>query len=106
NRIIDLSTLFTDPDIASSVIRFNTSSGPINIQLFDSAKPQTVANFLNYLNSGAYNSSFFHRLATNFVLQGGGFTFNNGTVSTITAGLAVKNEFNGNAAFNNDIGTI
>lgn len=106
DRIIDLSTLFTDPDISSTVVRFNTSAGPVNIQLFDSSKPQTVANFLNYLNSGAYDSSFFHRLVTDFVLQGGGFTFQNGVVSTITENLAVTNEFNGNAAFNNVIGTI
>ncbi|MBI3411003.1 MAG: peptidylprolyl isomerase [Planctomycetes bacterium] len=106
DKIIDLSTLFTDPDISSTVVRFNTSAGPVNIQLFDSSKPQTVANFLNYLNNSAYDSSFFHRLVTDFVLQGGGFTFQNGVVSTITENLAVNNEFNGNAAFNNVIGTI
>ena len=94
NTLLDLAANFSDPDITNTQIRFDTSAGPINVQLFDTQAPQTVANFLDYINSGAYNNSIFHRLVTNFVLQGGGFTFDaaNSTINTITAGPAVQNE--------------
>ena len=55
-----------------------------------------MANFENYVTSGRYNNSIFHRLATNFVLQGGGFAFDNtGTtpaISTIATDPSVQNE--------------
>ncbi|HEV2948596.1 MAG TPA: peptidylprolyl isomerase [Gemmataceae bacterium] len=93
--IIDLAAHFTDPDITNSTVRFDTSDGPINVQLFDTQAPQTVANFLNYVKSGAYNNSIFHRLVNNFVIQGGGFAFNSTskTITAIPASPAVANEF-------------
>ena len=60
---------------ADSIVRFDTVMGDFEVQLYDSAAPVTVANFLNYVNSGRYGDSFFHRLSTGFVLQGGGFTY-------------------------------
>ena len=50
-----------------------------------------MANFLSYVRSGAYHSSFFHRLAGGFVLQGGGYTF--APLTTIVKQAAVQNEF-------------
>jgi len=93
--IVDLAAHFTDPDITNSIVRFDTSDGPINVQLFDTQAPQTVANFLNYVKSGAYNNSIFHRLVNNFVIQGGGFTFNStpASVTAIPTNPAVANEF-------------
>jgi len=96
--VIDLAAHFTDPDITNSTVRFDTSDGPINVQLFDTQAPQTVANFLNYVKSGAYNNSIFHRLvssSTLSVLQGGGFTFDSTSPSLmpITANPPVQNEF-------------
>jgi peptidyl-prolyl cis-trans isomerase A (cyclophilin A) len=92
---IDLAANFTDPDITDTTVRIDTSAGPINVELFDARAPQTVANFLNYALSGAYNNSIFHRLASNFVLQGGGFTFDAASPSLvpIPTNPAVQNEF-------------
>jgi cyclophilin family peptidyl-prolyl cis-trans isomerase len=106
----DLSdpTLFTDADMSNSLITFNTSAGPINVQLFDTQAPQTVANFLDYINQGAYNNDIFHRLPTPpFVLQGGGFTFNSTThtLTPVNAGPNVPNEFD-NTNRPNVVGTI
>jgi cyclophilin family peptidyl-prolyl cis-trans isomerase len=75
---IDLAGFFTDPDITDTFVRFDTSAGPINVELFDSQAPQTVANFLNYVLAGDYNNTIFHRLTSQSadglaVLQGGGF---------------------------------
>jgi cyclophilin family peptidyl-prolyl cis-trans isomerase len=97
--VLDLAGNFTDPDITDTMVALNTSAGTINIELFDTQAPRTVANFLNYLTSGAYNNSIFHRSAkltdgTPFVLQGGGFTFNTNPsrLDPIPTDPAVQNE--------------
>ena len=78
-------------------VDFATNYGDIVIALFDADAPQTVANFIQYAGNPAvgqgYTSSFFHRLATGFVLQGGGYDISNGSVGTITAAAPVPNEF-------------
>ncbi|MEZ5501162.1 MAG: peptidylprolyl isomerase [Halioglobus sp.] len=51
-----------------------TSEGDITVQLFADKAPATVANFLNYVDSGFYNGTVFHRVIPNFMIQGGGFT--------------------------------
>jgi cyclophilin family peptidyl-prolyl cis-trans isomerase len=92
---IDLAANFTDPDITDTTVRFDTSDGPINVELFDARAPQTVANFLTYALSGAYDNSIFHRLVSNFVIQGGGFTFDASSPSLppISTNPPVQNEF-------------
>ncbi len=59
--------------LPSSVVRFETVLGVIDLQLFDRIKPVTVDNFLRYVRTGTYKDLFFHRLIPDFVLQGGGF---------------------------------
>jgi peptidyl-prolyl cis-trans isomerase A (cyclophilin A) len=106
NTVIDLAGHFTDPDYTNSQVTLNTTDGPINITLFDSQAPQTVANFFDYINSGAYNSSIFHRLVSGFVLQGGGFTFqsNPSNLVAIPQNPAVPNEFSSSRS--NLLGTV
>ncbi len=55
------------------VVSFNTTFGPLVLELFDDEAPNTVDNFLNYANRGDFVNSFFHRSVTDFVIQGGGF---------------------------------
>lgn len=55
------------------VISFNTTFGPLVLELFEDEAPNTVDNFLNYANRGDFVNSFFHRSVTDFVIQGGGF---------------------------------
>jgi cyclophilin family peptidyl-prolyl cis-trans isomerase len=50
----------------------NHSRNSVFIQLF-SDRPLTTNNFLQYVNAGRYTQSFMHRLAQNFVIQGGGY---------------------------------
>lgn len=75
----------------NAVVRFETSLGDVDIELFSTQAPITTANFLNYVNGGKYDDTFFHRSAqqepqgtttapgqarpsgTPFALQGGGF---------------------------------
>ncbi len=71
---IDLAANFSDPDMTNSQVIFNTSDGPMTVNLDDAAAPQTVANFLDYVENSRYDDTIFHRLDTNPpVLQGGGF---------------------------------
>jgi cyclophilin family peptidyl-prolyl cis-trans isomerase len=51
-----------------------TSKGSITIELDAQAAPKTVENFLSYARSGHYNGTIFHRVISNFMIQGGGFT--------------------------------
>jgi peptidyl-prolyl cis-trans isomerase B (cyclophilin B) len=48
-----------------------TNKGDINIDFFDSDAPGTVANFVKLVESGFYNGLSFHRVISNFMIQGG-----------------------------------
>ncbi|WP_428386772.1 peptidylprolyl isomerase [Mucisphaera sp.] len=61
-----------DPEVGT-VVRFETSAGQIDVELFDERTPGTVKNFLRLVDEKAYDGSFFHRLVPGFVIQGGGF---------------------------------
>ena len=61
---VDLAGTFDDADITNTQVRFNTSKGPVNVELFDKQAPKTVANFLNYVTDGDYTNSIFHRSAS------------------------------------------
>lgn len=54
-------------------VRIRTSLGNIDLELYPSKAPVTVANFLAYLDSGFYSGTIFHRVEAGFVIQGGGF---------------------------------
>ncbi|HIJ81033.1 MAG TPA: peptidylprolyl isomerase [Desulfuromonadales bacterium] len=78
----------------ATTVRLQTVLGNIDIMLFDNAAPQTVANFLKYLKSGAYNNTFIHRSVPGFVVQGGGYALDNSlNILKVPAGEPVKNEF-------------
>jgi len=52
---------------------FTTNFGKIKIDLNAEKAPNTVENFLNYVRSGHYDSTIFHRVIPGFMVQGGGF---------------------------------
>jgi|SRR5258706_1865858 peptidyl-prolyl cis-trans isomerase B (cyclophilin B) len=54
-------------------VRLNTSLGPITLELDAQRAPRTVENFLNYLRSGHYDNTLFHRVINGFMIQCGGF---------------------------------
>ena len=78
---------------ANVVVAITTVLGPIELELFDAVAPLTVANFLGYADSNAYDQSFFHRSVPNFVVQGGGYKIAGGTlVAVATNPPTVLNE--------------
>ncbi len=72
---------------------FHTNLGNISVQLFPDVAPKTVANFLTYVNSGAYTRSFIHRSVPGFIFQGGGYQVQNNTIAAIPTNPPVINEF-------------
>lgn len=56
----------------TKVVTFETTLGPIVIELFEEDAPITTKNFLNYANSDFYDGTLFHRVIPGFVIQGGG----------------------------------
>lgn len=77
--------------LATNVI-VQTALGDIEIELFDTQAPQTVANFLNYVTDGDYTDTFIHRSVPGFVIQGGGFTFIDGVTASVPSDPPVVNE--------------
>ncbi len=65
--------LLPAPASAGTPIRFETVLGDIDVELFDTLRPVSVNNFLNYVDAGDYTDSILHRSVPGFVIQGGGF---------------------------------
>ena len=64
------------------MVIISTSKGDIHIQLHQDTTPDTVQNFLNYVRSGFYNDTIFHRVIPGFMIQGGGLSEDMMTKST------------------------
>jgi len=58
---------------AAPRVLLKTSMGNITLELDADKAPATVANFIDYINSGQYDGTLFHRVIPGFMIQGGGF---------------------------------
>ncbi|MGD8561212.1 MAG: peptidylprolyl isomerase [Desulfarculaceae bacterium] len=56
------------------MVKLTTNQGEIVLELNDDKAPETVANFLGYVEDGFYNGTIFHRVIAGFMIQGGGMT--------------------------------
>jgi cyclophilin family peptidyl-prolyl cis-trans isomerase len=54
------------------MLRFETTQGAFTVELFQKEAPETVANFLKYVDDGFFDGTIFHRIVPGFVIQGGG----------------------------------
>lgn len=55
------------------MIKLHTNHGVISLELDSEKAPLTVQNFIDYVNSGHYTNTIFHRVIDGFMVQGGGF---------------------------------
>ena len=85
---------FLSLSVSAQIVRMETVLGNIDIELRPDVAPNTVTNFLNYVNDGDYDKSYIHRSVQNFIIQGGGFNFINGVSGSVPADPPVVNEFN------------
>ena len=56
-----------------TMVKMTTNQGVIEIEMFTEEAPNTVANFIKYVNDGFFDGLVFHRVIPGFVIQGGGF---------------------------------
>ena len=70
-----MSTAYAGSDDSAENPRvlMKTSDGDITIELYADKSPITVENFLRYADDGHYDGTVFHRVISNFMIQGGGF---------------------------------
>lgn len=69
-----VSTAQAADDFTSKRIKLETSEGNIVLELDITRAPHSVLNFMKYVRSGFYDGTIFHRVISNFMIQGGGFT--------------------------------
>jgi len=55
------------------MVKLHTSFGVITLELDEARAPESVKNFLGYVESGHYTNTLFHRVIDGFMVQGGGF---------------------------------
>lgn len=83
------------------IVEFDTTYGNIVIELNAEKAPVTVANFIDYVESGHYDGLIFHRVIDGFMIQGGGMDTNMNEKRT---GTPIKNEADN--GLKNNTGTI
>lgn len=97
SKIAIASLIIASASTSATIVEFTTSQGSskssFKVNLHDETTPETVANFLKYVNDGDYNNTVVHRVEPGFVMQAGGFAFT-GTLplSPIATDGAIKNE--------------
>ena len=83
------------------VVELDTNMGAIVIELNEEKAPKTVENFLNYVKSGHYDGTIFHRIIDGFMIQGGGM---DAEMNEKATNSPVENEADN--GLKNDKGTI
>ena len=83
------------------MIKLHTNHGVITLKLFADKAPETVANFIQYVKDGHYDNTIFHRVISNFMVQGGGFDVN---MKELKTRESIKNEANNGVS--NKVGTV
>lgn len=73
----------------TQTIELKTSAGDIRIELDEAKAPKTVANFIDYVNSGHFTNTVFHRVIKGFMIQGGGLSVDMKDKAT---GAPIQNE--------------
>ena len=82
-------------------VLLKTNQGDITLTLDSAKAPKSVANFLQYVKSGHYDGTIFHRVIDNFMIQGGGMTAGMKQKPTVAE---IENEANN--GLKNDRGTV
>ncbi len=107
-RIIAVAALALASTVAlaaNPIVELDTTAGTIKVELFPDAAPKTVANFLDYVKSGHYVGTQFHRVIDGFMIQGGGFTTDFKQKPTKPP-IAIESESSSKAGLSNVPGTL
>ena len=82
-------------------VLLKTNKGDITLALDSAKAPKSVENFLQYVKSGHYDDTIFHRVINNFMIQGGGMTAG---MKQKPTGAEIENEANN--GLKNELGTV
>jgi peptidyl-prolyl cis-trans isomerase A (cyclophilin A) len=85
-------------------VRFKTDQGEFVVELNAAKAPVSVENFLGYVKKKHFDGTVFHRIMADFMIQGGGFTLDNGSLVQKSTDKPIKNECQN--GLKNDRGTI
>ena len=101
-----ITIIFTNKGVSAematnTIITIKTTLGDIKLELFDDKAPKTSENFKKYIKSGFFSNTIFHRVISDFMIQGGGFTAEMQQKDTLSP---IKNEANN--MLSNQRGTI
>ena len=83
------------------MIKLHTNHGVITLKMFADKAPETGAKFIQYVKDGHYDNTIFHRVISNFMIQGGGFDTDMKEQATRDS---IKNEANNGVS--NKVGTV
>ncbi len=96
-----LFTITSNIQAETTMVKMETNQGTIMLELDADNAPITVENFLAYTKEGFYDGTIYHRVISNFMIQGGGF---NEDMSQKSTKNPIQNEANN--GLKNDSGTI
>jgi peptidyl-prolyl cis-trans isomerase A (cyclophilin A) len=101
--LVAFASLFIVQVSQATTVQFQTVMGDFEVNLYDKSTPKTVENFLAYVKSDAYKDVVIHRAIKDFVVQAGGYKFEQKLpLVLVTSNPAVINE----PVFSNRRGTI
>lgn len=101
NQPATMQTLYTSTGTETMNISMKTNHGTITLELYPDKAPITVKNFVEYVESGFFDGTIFHRVIPGFMIQGGGFVHG---MSQKETNANIKNEADN--GLKNDAGTI
>jgi cyclophilin family peptidyl-prolyl cis-trans isomerase len=87
--ILATASLKGETPVKNPTVVMKTTMGSITIELDAAKAPETVKNFLAYVNAKHYDGTVFHRVIDGFMIQGGGFAVDKSQKKT---NAAIKNE--------------
>ena len=99
--LLAAATLKGETPVKNPTVVMKTSLGSVTIELYPDKAPETVKNFLQYVNDKFYDGTIFHRVISNFMIQGGGMDVTNSKKPTRAP---IKNEAANK--LKNEIGTV
>jgi cyclophilin family peptidyl-prolyl cis-trans isomerase len=95
------ATLKGETPVKNPSVVMKTSLGSVTMELYPDKAPESVKNFLQYVNDKFYDGTIFHRVISNFMIQGGGFE---ASMKQKPTRAPVKNEAANK--LKNEIGTV
>jgi len=93
NILVATGFLLCSYQSVAVTVLVETTLGNFQMELFEDEAPVTVENFISYINDNSYNSSFIHRKASGFVIQGGQYTYINNILGEVADKAAIVNEY-------------